>query len=196
MHLPRLQQPIPGQRHRPPSSLAPRRHHRDQQPGPTLPQTPPPQTQQRLETHTSHPKRTTRLDLTHRPTLQNRTTRPGTTTMATRLSAQRRKTWPPPRRPGNTRTPDRGRTTHGQASRKEPIGRCACGPANRLTYTPPERSVSAGKVYFHEPTDDSRFEQRLPGRGRPGLHLARSQREGAAMPGTNDARFATTLAAG
>jgi hypothetical protein len=90
MHLPRLQQPLPRQRHRPPHRLAPRRNHRNQQPGTALPQTPPPQTQQPLGTHPSNQQRTTRLDLTHRPTLQTRTTRPGTTTMATRATAHGR----------------------------------------------------------------------------------------------------------
>ncbi len=40
MHLPRLQQPVPGQRHRPPHRLGPRRSHRHQQPGPALPEAP------------------------------------------------------------------------------------------------------------------------------------------------------------
>jgi hypothetical protein len=49
------------------------------QPCPQTPQTPP---HQRLETNTGHQKRTTRLDLTHRPALQKRTPRLGTTTLA------------------------------------------------------------------------------------------------------------------
>ncbi|MGX1161654.1 hypothetical protein RKD54_002563 [Pseudarthrobacter sp. SLBN-100] len=120
MHLPRLQQPVLGQRHGPPHRLATRRDHRDQQPGPTLPKTPPPQTQQALDTHTGHKSRTTRLDLTHRPALQIRTTRQGTATMATWLSA-----WP------NTRGSGRG-DARSQARGKEPPGSCTCGPANRL----------------------------------------------------------------
>ena len=41
MPVPRLQQPVPGQRSGPPPGLGRRRHHRDHQPGPALPQTPP-----------------------------------------------------------------------------------------------------------------------------------------------------------
>jgi hypothetical protein len=113
MHLPRLQQPLPRQRHRPPHRLAPRRNHRNQQPRPTLPQTPPPQTRHRLDTHPSHPQRTTRLDLTHRPPLQTRTTRPGTTTMATRTTRRTHAR--------NTQVPGR-RNAQRPARRKEPLG--------------------------------------------------------------------------
>ncbi|MGX5718267.1 DUF222 domain-containing protein [Arthrobacter sp. MAHUQ-56] len=82
MHLPRLQQPHRRQRVRSPSGLAPRRHHRRFQPGTTLPQAPPPQTQQRLDPYLRHHQRTTRLDLTHRPHLPSRTTGSGTNPLA------------------------------------------------------------------------------------------------------------------
>ena len=42
---------LPGQRSRPPPRLGRRRHHRHHQPRPALPQTPPPQTHHRLDTH-------------------------------------------------------------------------------------------------------------------------------------------------
>ena len=48
--VPRLQQPFPGQRGRPPPRLGARRDHRDQQPRTTMPQTPPAQTLHRLDT--------------------------------------------------------------------------------------------------------------------------------------------------
>ena len=62
--VPGLQQPVPGQRRRPPPGLGRRRHHRDHQPRPALPQTPPPQTQFSLDTERGQQRQTTRLDLT------------------------------------------------------------------------------------------------------------------------------------
>ena len=56
MPVPRLLQPVPGQRSRPPARLGPRRNHRDLQPRPALPQTPPAQTHHTLETHRRPPK--------------------------------------------------------------------------------------------------------------------------------------------
>ncbi len=79
MPVPRLLQPVPGQRSGPSDGLGPRRDHRDLEPGPTLPETSQAQTHHTLETHPSNQERTTRLDLTHRPPLHQRTTRPGTT---------------------------------------------------------------------------------------------------------------------
>jgi hypothetical protein len=75
-----------------PSGLATRRQYGDKQSCPALPETPPPQTPQPLETHPSHPNRTARLDLTHRPPLQKRTTPQGNTTMATRAPAYQART--------------------------------------------------------------------------------------------------------
>ena len=83
MPVPRLQQPVPGQRSRPHPRLGRRRHHRHQQPRPAVPQTPPTETHHRLDTHRRHQRRTTRLDLTHRPPLQKRTPGLGTTPLAT-----------------------------------------------------------------------------------------------------------------
>ena len=45
VHLPQLQQPLPGQRRRPHPRLGRGRRHRRRQPRPNLPQTPPAQTQ-------------------------------------------------------------------------------------------------------------------------------------------------------
>ncbi|MGX9899897.1 DUF222 domain-containing protein [Arthrobacter sp. SA17] len=82
MPLPRLPQPLPGQRSRPPPRLGRRRHHRHHQPRPTLPETPPPQTQHRLDPIPRHRKPNTRLDRTLRPALPQRTTRLATTHLA------------------------------------------------------------------------------------------------------------------
>ena len=52
--------------------------------GSAVPQTPPAETHHGVDTHRSHQRRTTRLDLTHRPPLPKRTPGLGTTPMATR----------------------------------------------------------------------------------------------------------------
>ncbi len=75
--LPGLQQPVPGQRRRPPPGLGRRRHHRDHQPRPALPQTPRPQTRLRLDTRRGHQRQTTRLDLTLRTDTTPANTRTG-----------------------------------------------------------------------------------------------------------------------
>ena len=87
--VPGLQQPLPGQRRRPSAGLGRRRHHRDHQPRPALPQTPPPQTQFSLDTGRGQQRQTTRLDLTLRAVLPQRTAGLGTTPLATRHH------WPP-----------------------------------------------------------------------------------------------------
>ncbi|MET3950254.1 hypothetical protein ABIB29_001086 [Arthrobacter sp. UYEF36] len=84
--LPRLQQPLVGQRGRPPAGLGRRRHHRDLQPRTAVPQAPPPQTRLRLDTIRGQQTQTAGLDLTLRTALSQRTAGLGTTTMATRQS--------------------------------------------------------------------------------------------------------------
>ena len=51
MPVPRLQQPVPGQRSRPHPGLGQRRHHRHLESRPALPQTPPAQTHHSLDPH-------------------------------------------------------------------------------------------------------------------------------------------------
>jgi len=89
MHLPRLHQPHPRQRNRPPHRLGTRRNHRHHQPGTALPETSSTQTPQPMDTGSSHHERPTRLDLTHRPPLQTRTPRLRTHALATRNPAER-----------------------------------------------------------------------------------------------------------
>ena len=62
--VPGLQQPLTRQRGRPPAGLGRRRHHRHLQPRTALPQTPPPQTPLRLDTHRRQQGRTAGLDFT------------------------------------------------------------------------------------------------------------------------------------
>ena len=77
MFVPRLQQPVPGQRSRPHPRLGRRRHHRHLQSRVTVPQTPPAQTHHSVDTHHGHQRRTARLDLTHRPPLHKANTTTG-----------------------------------------------------------------------------------------------------------------------
>ncbi len=90
MPVPRLQQPLPGQRSGPPPGLGRRRHHRDLQSRPALPQTPPPQTHAPAG-HPPEPAKTTHRAGSHRrPELPQRTPGLGTTPLAGRHPDTRR----------------------------------------------------------------------------------------------------------
>jgi hypothetical protein len=73
--VPRLQQPVPGQRSRPYPRLGQRRDHRDLESRPAVP--PPPQapSHHRLDAHRRHQERTTGLDFTRRTAVPKRTPR-------------------------------------------------------------------------------------------------------------------------
>ena len=89
--VPGLQQPVPGQRRRPPPGLGRRRHHRDHQPRPAVPQASPPQTRLSLDTGRGQQRHPARLDLPVRTVLSQRAAGLGTTPLATRDH------WPPRR---------------------------------------------------------------------------------------------------
>ena len=100
--VPGLQQPFPGQRGRSSPGLGRRRQHRHHQPGPALPETPPPQTRLRLDTRRSR-QRTARRAGPHRPA--------GTTPASTRTG--NRPTGPSTSRPRTPpRSPGSGRMKH------------------------------------------------------------------------------------
>ena len=80
--IPRLQQPVPGQRGGPSPGVVGRRWHRHCQPWPALPEAPPPQTHHTVEAGGCHPGQATRLDLTRGTHLPQRTTGLGTRTLA------------------------------------------------------------------------------------------------------------------
>ncbi|WP_308930775.1 DUF222 domain-containing protein [Arthrobacter sp. SLBN-112] len=87
MPLPRVQQPFPRQRGRPPPGLAPWPNHRDKQPGTALSPASPTQTPRRVETNPGNQERAARLGVTLRAPLQKRTPGLGTSPMAAVTSA-------------------------------------------------------------------------------------------------------------